>query len=133
MLILSNILNFISGARRWFNRQAVHGLAAVGGVLALAVVFGLGSVLIYGAGGAAKEAVVNWRWLYKLSRASEANAKINAEKQRRAAQAAASELSRAREALRSATEARIQLERELAAMKSNPQLYTFDERKRLFK
>lgn len=129
---LTAIFGFLANARRWFNREAA---AAVGGTIAaivLALALALGVVAIYGAGGAAKEAVVNWRWLHSLSQSNLRHTVEQAARARRSAQAANEELARARTALDASNEARVALEQELGALKDNPIIYSLEERERLF-
>lgn len=127
------ILTFLAGAKRWLTKETAHAVATASGVVVVAIaVFGAVAA-IYGAGGAASEARVNWRWLYKITQANAKHAKEEAEVNARAAAAAAEELGRVMSELDAVRDARLALEREIAALKDNPQIYSLDERRRLFK
>lgn len=133
MLISTNILTFLAGARRWFHKGTAIAAAAALGAVVLLLAGWVAVAAIYGAGGAASEAKVNWRWLQQLTAQNLKRAQEQARAQAAAAAAANAALEATREELRTQAERRIGLERALAALKDNPELYTLEERMRFFK
>lgn len=132
MLTLASVWTFLSGAKRWLTAETSKAILTAIGVVGLALAVYAGIAAIYGAGGAASEARVNWKWLYEITQANEKHAKQAAEVSARAAAAAEDELVRVKSELEKMREARLTLEHELSVLKDNPQIYTRDERRRLF-
>lgn len=134
MFSVAGAIAFLANAKRWLTKEtaAALGSMVVISVAVVAVVAGL--TMLYGAGGAASEARVNWRWLYQLNTVSRKHAEDEAARNKRIADAASTELAKVSMDLRAATDARIALEREIAALKDGKRIiYSLDERRRLFK
>lgn len=129
MLSFAAIAAFFSGAKRWFNREAIFALAI--GAAVLAVVLGVAAV--HGAGKSAGGAAAKAGWLSKINAWNVMQAQRRA---RMAAQAAEAE-AQAREVAEKALEAervwRLALEAELAKVKDDPEIFSADERRKLFR
>lgn len=122
-------LGIFGGAKRWLNGEALKALSfAIAAVCIL-----VGCALLYGAGGSATEAKVNWRWLNKINAANAENANARAASEARMKQAAEHERDVALQELKAVADSKADLEAELATLKDNPVVFTRDERRRLYK
>ena len=109
-------LSFLAGAKRWFNADTLKALSiAIAAVVCLAAF-----VLLFKAGGAAKEASVNWKWLQQISELNRKRAERVAAIERNIAQATAIERDAALVQLQMEADRAADLERQLAALKDNP-------------
>lgn len=126
--LVAGAFGLFGGAKRWLNGEAGKAL----GFAIVAVCVLAGCVLLYGAGGAGREAKVNWRWLQQITAINRDRALKDAANQREIAEASSEAERKALAELRAALESKADLERELAKLKDNPVVYTRDERRRLF-
>lgn len=127
--LLATVPAWFSGAKRWFNGEALKSVSiALAAVVAL-----LGFVLLYLAGGSATEAKVNWRWLHQIATSNVQRAERVARHNKAVADAASLERDTALETLKAVMDSKAKLEAELATLKENPTVFTRDERRRLFK
>lgn len=118
------------GAGRWLNAEA--GKALMVAIVAVAVL--IGAVMIYGAGGSATEAKVNWRWLQQVANANRVKAERRAADMAAMAEKSAEAQQRAERERDAALERATALERDLAALgAADAIVISRDERRRLFK
>lgn len=129
MVSMAGVLAFLGGAKRWCNPETFKAL----GVAIAAVCLLTGAVLLFGAGGAGREAKVNWRWLQKLTAINQKRAIAQMELANEVASAANQARLNAEFERNQATFRAIALEQEIAKLKNDPEIYTRDERRRLFK
>lgn len=130
--MLLTVLTFLSGAKRWVNREALLALAAALTVLVLT----LGAAALHGAGVTSGGATAHAAWLGKVNAWNVLQAR---RKERMAASTAAAE---AQARVMAETERDLAVTRaavlaaEIATMQAkgdDPIVYTLDERRRLFK
>lgn len=130
--MLTSILTWFAGAKRWLNEAAVKALAIA--VIVIAVL--IGAALLYGAGKSNGGAATNWRWLSQMSKLNERWAKQRAARAAAQAQASAEAARRAEAERDQALERAVALEAELQALKARGEdtpIISADERRRLFR
>ena len=116
---------WIAGAKRWLNPEAAKALAIA--IVGVCVV--VGAVLLYGAGGSSGAAKRDAAWLTRFNAGMASVYQRRTAQAERAAQAASVERERYESERDDAIERVAKLERDLAAMKDNPIVFTRDERR----
>jgi uncharacterized protein HemX len=130
MITGAGLMAALAGARRWLNAEA--GKALMVAIVAVAVL--IGAVMIYGAGGSATEAKVNWRWLQQITNANRLKAERRAADMAARAEKSAEAQQRAERERDAALERATALERDLAALgAADAIVISREERRRLFK
>lgn len=132
-MLWASIVSVLAGARRWINTEAGKALAATGLAVVLAGIVVAAGVAMFGVVTSGAESRVNWRWLQQITELNRKAAAARAEKEERMRLAVESERDTALVALRDEIDARVRLEREIAALKENRVILSREERRRLFK
>lgn len=132
-MLWASIVSVLAGARRWINTEAGKALAATGLAVVLAGIVVAAGVAMFGVVTSGAESRVNWRWLQQITEINRKAAAARAEKEERMRLAVESERDTALVALRDEIDARVRLEREIAALKENRVILSREERRRLFK
>jgi len=132
-MLWASIVSVLAGAGRWINTEAGKALAATGLAVVLAGIVVAAGVAMFGVVTSGAESRVNWRWLQQITELNRKAAAARAEKEERMRLAVESERDTALVALRDEIDARVRLEREIAALKENRVILSREERRRLFK
>ena len=132
-MLWASIVSVLAGARRWINTEAGKALAATGLAVVLAGIVVAAGVAMFGVVTSGAESRVNWRWLQQITEINRKAAAARAEKEERMRLAVESERDTALVALRDEIDARVRLEREIAALKENRVILSREERRSLFK